>query len=182
MPEPPRRPEVTLVRSSEVLVAEPQDESAPRRSGLLVGLVAAALLLLLVAGPDDRAAGPAPVVDAQLVLQSDSLGVTQGGVLVVPLELRNSGPELRVRSAAAYAEPVVTDPVVQAPRSVRSGAQRRFVALLAPDCRLLRPGSQFRFSATVALRVGIGSSSRELTVDLASAPRVRESVAGLCRT
>jgi hypothetical protein len=184
--EPPRRPEVTLTRSSASLAADPEPEPEPRaahrRRGLLLALAAVGLLLLVLTTPSRSAPAPASTVDAELVLRAESLSVSQSGVLVVPLELRNAGPELRVRSASSYAEPVTTDPVVQAPETVRAGADRGFVVLLVPHCRLLAPGSPLRFRATVVLRVGVGSSMRDLTVDVGSAPAVRESVAGLCRT
>jgi hypothetical protein len=182
--DPQRRPEVTLTRSSASTLAEREPERpavAPQRRGLLLALGVVGLLLLAVTAPDRSGSAPTASVDAQLVLRPDSLSVTQGGVLVVPLELRNAGPELRVRSANAYAEPVTTDPVVQAPQAVRAGAQRGFVVLLQPHCRLLTPGSPLRFRATVVLRVAVGSSMRELTVDVAAVPSVRETVAGLCR-
>jgi hypothetical protein len=182
--DPQRRPEVTLTRSSAGTVgpAEPeQPVAAPQRRGLLLALGVIGLLLLAVTAPDRSAPDPPPPVEAQLVLRPESLSVTQGGVLVVPLELRNAGPELRVRAANAYAEPVTTDPVVQAPEVVRAGAQRGFVVLLVPHCRLLTPGSPLRFRATVVLRVAVGSSMQDLSVDVAAVPSVRETVAGLCR-
>lgn len=186
MHDPPRRPEVTLTRSSASLHAEPEPgpepAAAPGRRGLLLALAVVGMLLLAVTAPDRTSSAPAELVDAQLLLRADGLTVTQGGVLVVPLELRNAGRELRVRAANAYAEPVLTDPVVQAPESVRAGAQRGFVVLLQPHCRLLAPGSALRFRATVVLRVGVGSSMQDLAVDVAAAAPVRESVAGLCRS
>ena len=185
----PRRPEVTLVRTSAQLprgAAAPEQDRAPRRSGGV--LVATSLVALLVAVVASREPAPrtpqpdaVPVVEALLVVQARDLSVTQGGVLVLPVELRNGGSRLQVESASAYAEPVAQDPVLQAPTEVAPGAQRRFVALVAPDCRLLRPGSPIEFRATVLLRVAVGSLSQDLTADLAAAPGVRERVAGLCR-
>lgn len=190
MHDPPRRPEVTLVRSSAapspspalVAEAEPEPAAAPRRRGLLLALAVVGLLLLVLTTPNRSSPAPTSTVDARLVLRAENLSVSQGGVLVIPLELHNAGPELRVRSANAYAEPVTTDPVVQAPELVRAGAERGFVVLLVPHCRLLAPGSPLRFRATVVLRVGVGSSMRDLTADVGAAVPVRESVAGLCRT
>lgn len=180
MPQPPDRPEVTLTRSSAAMT--PTEPAPARRpvSGLLLLAVVGVLLLLVVGRGSTSTSAPDPTVDAQLVLEADSLSVTQGGVLVVPVELRNPGPALVVGSASVYAEPVLDDPVVQAPQTVAAQADRRFVALLAPDCRLLRPGSPIEFRATVMLRLVLGPTSRDVMVDLGAAPAIRERVAGLC--
>lgn len=185
----PRRPEVTLVRTSAPLpraAVEPEQPRSARRYGGLVVAAAAVVLLVGIArsgepAPPVPGAGATGAPDASLVVQARDLSVTQGGVLVLPVELRNGAQRLQVRSASAYAEPVVQDPVLQAPTSVAPGARRRFVALVAPDCRLLRPGSTIEFRATVLLRVAAGSVPQDLTADLAAAPGVRERVAGLCR-
>ena len=184
MRELPHRPEVTLTRSSLPLSSPDRGERAgraprARRTGVLL-LGAAGLAVALAVAVGGAGSGPAPELVAELVV-TDGLTVTQGGVFVVPLELRNRGPELSVRAAKVYAEPVVTDPIVQAPTRVRAQGQRRFVALLEPDCRLLRPGSTIDFRATVQLRLVLGATSRDVVVDLAQAPSVREQVAGLCR-
>lgn len=185
----PRRPEVTLVRTSAPLPAgaaeADQTRTPTRHRGLLLATALVALTIgIATAGdpaPPVSDVGPAGGPDASLVVQARDLSVTQGGVLVLPVELRNGGQRLQVRFASAYAEPVAQDPVLQAPTAVAPGARRRFVALVAPDCRLLRPGSQIEFRATVLLRVATGSVSQDLTADLAAAPGVRDRVAGLCR-
>ncbi len=179
-----RRPEVTLTSSSappEPLAVEgPQRPDRRPLALLLLPVVLLALVLGRPSAPDARP--PEPEQTPDLVLLEEQLAVTQGGVLVVALELRNPGDALQVRSAVAYAQPVVDDPEVQAPMTVRAGADRRFVALLAPDCRLLQPGSPLRFSASLLLQVGRGSVKQDLVLDLATAPVVRDRVAGLCRT
>ena len=180
MREPQERPEVTLTRSS---APSPRDVPLPPRRplpGWLLPLGVVGVLLVAAVGRDDPPRVQPPALDATLVLQAESLSVTQGGVLVVPVELRNPGPVVQVRSAEVYAEPVLADPAVEAPERVREASARRFVALLAPDCRLLRPGSPIEFRATVMLRLALGPTSRELVVDLGSDPAVRERVAGLC--
>lgn len=178
MRQSPDRPEVTLTRSSAPM-AQTAPVRRPRHGLVLLGLVAA-LLLAAVGRGSTSSPAPAPTVDAQLVLDPGGLSVTQGGVIVVPVELRNSGPALVIGDASVHAEPVLDDPVVQAPTTVAARVDRRFVALLAPDCRLLRPGSPIEFRATVMLRLVLGPASRDVTVDMGAAPAVRERIAGLC--
>lgn len=180
--EQPARPEVTLTASSaptDSAVAEPAEH--PSRRAALLLLLPLGLLLLALIRPAQEPLPPVPAAPPVLVLLPDQLSITQGGVLVVPVELRNPGPALRVQSAAAYAQPVVQDPRVQAPESVRAGAQRRFVVLVAPDCRLLQPMSPLGFSASVLVVVDRGSERVALDVDLTSAAAIRDAVAGLCR-
>ena len=126
-----------------------------------------------------RGAPPAPQPPAQLVLRGDALTVTQGGVLVVPLELRNPGERLSVRSAQVFASPVGSDPSVQAPEEVAARDSRRFVALVAPDCRLLR-GTGTAFSAGLILEVGRGPVDAQLLLDLSADPVVADRVRTLC--
>ena len=173
------RPEVTLVRSSlPPVLAEERAPAQPSRRWPLLGLVA---LALLAAGtPSPAEPPPPPVLSAMLVPQPGGLTLSQSGVLVLPFELRNPGPALEVTEAQAYAEPVRDDAVVQAPPGVRASGLRRFVALVTPDCRLLRPGSPIEFRATVRLRVQVDRSSEDLVVDVAAVPGVRETVTGLC--
>jgi hypothetical protein len=183
VPEQPRRPEVRLTGSSAPVGPSVDDAVArPPRRPLLLLLVPLALLLVAVALPaapafEARPAEPPPT----LVLLPDQLSVTQGGVLVVPVELRNPGAALQVRSAGAYAEPVREDPVLQAPERVEAGAQRRFVVLVAPDCRLLQPGSPLRFQASLLLKIARGSAVSDVLLDVASEPAVRDTVVSLCR-
>lgn len=172
---------MTLTGSSEPVQDREPDVRTPRRPLLLL-LVPLALLLVAVALPSTPSLeSRPPEPPATLVLLPDQLSVTQGGVLVVPVELRNPGAVLQVRSAGAYAEPVREDPVLQAPESVPAGGQRRFVALVAPDCRLLQPGSSLRFRASLLLKVARGSADEDLLLDLAAAPAILDTVASLCR-
>lgn len=179
-----RRPEVTLVSTSATSTAtagRADEPEARRRRPVGLLLVPLALVALVLTRPEPPPEpSPQPVPD--LVLLEEQLVVTQGGVLVVAVELRNPGDAMRVRSAAAYAQPVVDDPVVQAPETVRAATDRRFVALLAPDCRLLQPGSPLRFSASLLLQVARGSMAQDLVLDLAAAPAVTERVDALCRS
>ena len=187
VPEQPRRPEVRLTGSSAPAGPAVEDAARPPRRPLLLLLVPLALLVVAVALPSASRDGRTPLDTGPseppptLVLLADQLSVTQGGVLVVPVELRNPGPALQVRSAGAYAEPVREDPALQAPERVAAAAQRRFVVLVAPDCRLLQPGSPLRFQASLLLRVARGSAASDLLLDLSSEPAVRDTVTSLCR-
>ena len=169
------------MRSSAPVVAEPAIAPAPpRRAWWLLSLTAFGLVL---AGTSTGAEAPAPAVPLQvgLVAAAGGVAVAQSGVLVVPLELRNAGRAVAVDGATVYAEPVRQDARVQPPDEVGAGSTRSFVALLAPDCRLLRPGSPIGFRATVRLRVGAGASMEDRVLDLGAEPGVRRAVAGLCR-
>lgn len=178
------RPEVTLVASSAAPRPAPPDgadgPSAPRgrgRARLLLVLPGLALVAALLSGSPEPPE-PEVVFDVTLVLLAERISITQSGVLVLPVEMTNRGGALQVRRAAAYASPVVDDPVLQAPQEVEAGDVRRFVALVAPDCRVLRGG--LSFSASVLLRVAQGSVARDVVLDLAQDAAVRERVAGLC--
>lgn len=180
--EEQRRPEVTLTASSAPLRAQ-EPVSAPvrrrRRPVVLLALPAAALAVV-VGTRTPAPPQPPPPFEVELVLLADRVSLSQSGVLVLPLELRNSGPAVTVQRAGAYASPVVADPVLEAPEAVARGAHRRGVVLVAPDCRLLGPGSALDFSAAVLLRVGQGSVSRDVVLDLSGTTAVRRLVAGLC--
>lgn len=178
-----RRPDVTLTASSApTRLTPPAGGAAPRgrRSRAVLLLPAAAVAVALVTGsPDPDPPAPAPSVDVELAVLPDAISVSTTGVLVVPVQLSNSGPAVHVERALAYASPVVHDAVVQVPEDVAAASRRRFVTLLAPDCRLLRPGSTVGFSASVLLRVEQGSTAEDVVLDLTT-PAVRRVVQGLC--
>lgn len=161
---------------------EPADPR-PRRGPVLLLGVLAALALIVVLGHEDPppAPPPGPPVDAALTLVADAVSVTQSGVLVVPVLLQDRGPGLRVVDATAYAEPVRTDPAVEPPLGVAPGASRRFVVLLAPDCRLLSPRSGIAFNASLLVRVTAGDAEQQLVLPLGAEPSVLDRVTGLCR-
>ena len=174
-----RRPEVVLVRSSAPLVLAPlAPKPPPRRAWSQLSLTAFLLLVAGTATGADVVAAPEPLRVGLVAV--DGLTVSQSGVLVVPLQLSNAGRTVTVDASEVYAEPVRQDARVQVPGDVAEGESRGVVALLAPDCRLLRPGSPIEFSATVRVRVGRAGSEQDLHVDLGATPDVRRSVAGLC--
>ena len=176
-----RRPEVVLVRSSAPAAVLPREAPPPRRAWWLLSLTGFGLLLAGTSTGAEEPVAPEPLRVG--LVATDGLAVSQSGVLVVPLELSNadrSGRAVEVAAAQVYAEPVRQDARVQAPRDVAVGTTRGVVALLAPDCRLLRPGSPIAVRATVRLRVGTGTTDQDLVVDLGADPAVRRTVAGLC--
>lgn len=178
-----RRPEVTLTASSLPPAATVPEPATPRgrRPTALLLLPLVALGLALATGRTPAAPPPAPApFDAELLLLGDRLSITQSGILVLPVELRNRGGALQVRRAEAYGSPVRDDPAVQAPEEVAAGERRRFVALVAPDCALLDGGQGELFEASLLVRLASGSVSRDLVLDLADSELVRERVAGLC--
>ena len=190
-----RRPEVTLTASSLPRAtreprerpepADPAEQPEPSRRRRLTALLLLPLLAVVLALTTGRTPPapppPAPAsLDAELLLLGERLSITQSGILVLPVELRNRGGALQVRRAEAYGSPVRDDPAVQAPKQVAAGERRRFVALVAPDCALLDGGSSELFEASLLVRIGAGSVSRDLVLDLADSTLVRERVAGLC--
>lgn len=167
------------MRSSAPVAVLPDCAPAPpRRAWWLLSLTAFGLLLAGTSTGAGTPAAPEPL-DVRLVATHE-VAVSQSGVLVVPLELRNVGRAAPVAAAHVYAEPVRQDARVQAPRDIAGGTTRGVVALLAPDCRLLRPGSPIAFRATLRLRLGTGVTGADLVVDLGADPAVRRVVAGLC--
>jgi len=181
-----RRPQVTLTSSSSssrgATAPEPPALSpGRRRPAALLLLPLVALGLAFTTGRTPPAPAPAPAsFDAELLLLGERLSVTQSGILVLPVELRNRGGALQVRRAEAYGSPVRDDPAVQAPQELAAGERRRFVALLAPDCTLLDGGQSELFEASLLVRLASGSVSRDVVLDLAASEQVRERVAGLC--
>lgn len=157
--------------------------AAPGRLVPLVLLAAVAALAVLLAALREEPPAPAPVlpVDAALTLVPDDVSVTQSGVLVVPVLLRDRGPGLTVVDATAYAEPVRDDPAASPPQTVAPGQARRFVVLLAPDCRLLTPRSGLQFRASLLVRVASAGAEQQLVLPLGDTPAVADRVAGLCR-
>jgi len=183
VPAEQRRPEVTLTSSSlpREMTSEPRAPSPRRRPAALLLLLLVALGLALTTGRTPAAPPPvAATFDAELLLLGERLSITQSGILVLPVELRNRGGALQVRRAEAYGSPVRDDPAVQAPQEVAAGERRRFVALIAPDCTLLDGGQSALFEASLLVRLASGSVSRDLVLDLADSELVRERVAGLC--
>jgi hypothetical protein len=181
----PERPPVSLVGGTSPLPPSDAltsgDDAPPRRPWplLLAVLLVVAVALLSAVRPDappDRAGDLA----VELVVVPDGVTVSQQGVLVVPLEMRNLGSPLQVARAQAFAEPVRLDADLQAPPALAADETRRLVALLAPDCRLLRVQTGLTFRASVLVRVTAGSAGKDVVLDLGADPVVAERVAGLC--
>jgi len=183
VPAEQRRPQVTLT-SSSLHSAAVQEASDPAPRGRPVVLLLLPLLALVLALTTGRSPPPPPppapaTVDAELLLLGERLSMTQSGILVLPVELRNRGGALTVQRAEPYGFPLRADPSVLAPPDVAAGERRRFVMLVAPECRLLGGGAEL-FEASLLLRVVAGTSSRNIVLDLTDNGLVRERVAGLC--
>jgi hypothetical protein len=170
----------TAPGSADLLSAGDEEPPSDLRWPLVVAVLVVALVAVVGAVRPDRDEPRAGEVDAVLSLEADGISVSQTGVLVVPVQLRNLGAPLEVRRAQAYAEPVRLDPEVQAPPALEVQQTRRLIVLVAPDCRLLRVESGLSFRANILLRVGAGSVARDLVLDLGADPAVVQRVVGLC--
>lgn len=161
----------------------PGDGAHSRTAHVVVLLaVAAAVVLGVVVGRQDPLPGPerAPQpVGGDLSVVASGVSVSRGGVLVVPVVLQDRGSGLTVEHAQAYAAPVREDPSTSPPRVVPPGESRRFVVLLAPDCRFLTPETGLSFSASLLLRVRHAGGSEQLVLELD--PAVAAVVRRLCR-
>lgn len=171
-------PEITVLGEPAVAT---ETEPVARRGGSAALVVAALVLLFAVVRSEQAPPPPVPQLDAELTLVPDAVSITQSGILVIPVLLQDRGAGLRVLSAAPYAEPVREDPIAQPPLGVAAGQSRRFVVLVAPDCRLLTPRSGLDFRASLLLRIAGSQDERQLGLDLATDPAVAGAVAGLCR-
>jgi len=164
----------------DLLSANDEDRSSNLRWPLLVAVLVVALVAVVGAVRPDRAVPRAGEVDAVLSIEPDNISVTQSGVLVVPVQMRNRGAPLEVRRAQAFAEPVRLNPEVQAPPSLEVQQTRRLIVLVAPDCRLLRVQTGISFRASILVRVGAGSVGRDLVLDVGAEPAIMQRVLGLC--
>lgn len=170
-------PPVVTIRGGPPLRPRPPSP-APAPALPLVLLVLAGLVLFVAAAHGQRP--PPPPVSAELSTVGD-VAVSRSGVVVVPVALHDHGPGHRVLTARTYAGPVVMDAAVSPPPSVAPGRTRRFVVLLAPDCRLLASGTGIAFNASLMVRVGNGPATQEVVLDLSADPRVAARVQALCQ-
>lgn len=170
----------SAIAPADLLTGGDEDEPTRLRWPLLVAVLVVALVAVAGAVRPDRPVTRAGEVDAVLSIDPDSINITQSGVLVVPVEMRNQGGALEVRRAQAFAEPVRLNPDVQAPPSLDVQQTRRLIVLIAPDCRLLRPQSGLSFRASILVRIGSGSVGRDLVLDVGAEPVIMERVTGLC--
>ena len=153
---------------------------APVLLPLLLVLTALAVVVATAHGqrPEQR---PAVMVEADLAVVGGPIPVSQGGVVVLQVVLRDRGPGHRVASARVNASPVRAEPVVHPPSTVGPGRSRRFVVLLAPDCPMVGPAWGLEFRASLQVDIANGPSSRSLVLELGAHPAVAERVAALCR-
>ncbi len=162
---------------------DPRTATGLRTVGLVLAVTA--VVLAVVQGQREerpRLTRPDAVpVAAELRLVGRTVSVSQGGVLVVPVVLRDRGAGLTVTSARAYAEPVREDPVTSPPDRLAPGQEQRFVVLLSPDCRLLSGRSVLAFRASLLLQVEQDGAVLPLVLDLGRERTVARVVDGLCR-
>lgn len=166
--------------NDDLLSGRDEEQPASLRWPLLVAVLVVALVAVAGSVGPDRPVARAGEVDAALSIDPDSITITQSGVLVVPIEMRNQGGALEVRRAQAFAEPVRLNPEVQAPPSLDVQQTRRLIVLIAPDCRLLRTQSGLAFRASILVRIRSGSVGRDLVFDVGAEPVIMERVTGLC--
>jgi hypothetical protein len=152
-------------------------------SGLLVvGVLLAAVASLAVLQHEPPAPPPpAEPVEASLRVVGDRISNTRGGVLVVPVEIDNRGPAVRVEQVVVGAEPVRDTPASNGATRVAAGDRARFVAIVEPDCRLLQPGSMVGFVATASVTLRAGDERAAPMVDLGGDPSVVARVTAMCR-
>jgi len=124
---------------------------------------------------------PPPEVDAVLRVVGDRISQTRTGTLVVPVEVVNRGPALRLGRPRAYVDPVRGEATTTGATRVPAGGRARFVVVATPDCALLQPGSLVRPSAAVSVVARAGDRQAELRLDLDDDPDVRAAVVAACR-
>jgi hypothetical protein len=149
----------------------------PLGLAVAVALLAAGLALRSPAPPPP----PPPEVDAVLRVVGDRISQTRTGTLVVPVEVVNTGPALRLDPPRPYVDPALGEATATGATRVPAGGRARFVVVAAPDCRLLQPGSVVQPSAAVSVTARAGERTAELRLDLDEDPDVRAAVAAACR-
>ena len=174
-------PPVVTIRGGPAPRPPQAAASSPLVLPLLLGLCAATVVGAAASGRQAEPSRRPPPVAAEVALVAGNVPVSMTGIMVVPVVLRDGGPGHSVTSARAYAEPVRTEPVVLPPRRVAPGQARRFVVLLAPDCRLLGLRGRSGFRASLRLQVTNGGASQSLVLDVGGAREVQTKVRGLCR-
>lgn len=154
----------------------------------LVGgaLLAVAAAIALVAPAADPAL--APLVPAELHLVRDRVASSGGGVFVLPVELRGAAPGASVDEIAVWAAPVLAAPAGSGSRQADGAGTARFVALLQPDCALLRGpagvgsgAGDIDLVATVSVQLSaVGHRRTQVVLDLAGDRAVAARVQRLC--
>jgi hypothetical protein len=162
-----------------------RDRPPRRLSRRVVALLTGAALVagtvaLLQRGSSGEAAPDR--LDATLTVAEDDISVTQGGVVVLPVELASRGAGLRVRSAEVSASPVRSPPSVNVPEQVAAGGSVRLVAIVQPDCTVLGPGVGGELVATLVVRVvTLSGQEQDLVLAFGTSPALLSRLDGLCR-
>ena len=162
----------------------PAAARAPRRTppALLLGLVGVLVVIVVTSRPAAPEPPPAEPPLAAVLQVAGEVSTSQSGVLVVPVDVVNDGPDLRIVRSQVWAEPVRSDPATGGVTRVAAGRTGRVVALVEPDCRLLGPQSPLRFVASLGVRMAVGDGrERDVYVDLGAQPFLAQHVTTLCR-
>ena len=163
----------------EGVPASTAPEPAPRSTGplLLAGGVVVVALLAVAEVLSPAAPRPVPV-EATLALEPRDVAASRSGVLVLPVEVENAGPAVRVLDAQVEASPIGQESATTGRTRIAAGGSGRVVALVQPDCAALGTAPM-----EVVLRLRLRTADhaeRAYAVDLGEHPAVRQQVAGVC--
>lgn len=184
---PRRLPDVSRPPGPLVTVTgepAPPPTAAPvlRHPAAVAGVLGALVLLGAVAVGGPEPPPPPPPLAADLLLVENGIVSSASGVLVVPVQVHNRGPEVRLTSAVPWASPVRQEPATGGRRHLDAGGTGRIVAMLQPDCAMLDPVHGLGFQATLTVDLHGGQrQSRELQLELGRSPAVVARVAAVCR-
>lgn len=151
------------------------------RGGLLA--VAVALAVVASAAVLSRPAPEPPPspLEASLDLAADALTGSQGGVLILPVDVVVRGAEARIGRVVLWAEPVRQETVLSGRTRFRPGDPGRVRVLVQPDCSLLAPSQGHRLVLTLDLElIGADGQRAQQVLDLGAAAAVAARVAALC--
>ena len=155
----------------------PEPPSRPTGPLLLAGGVVAVAVLVLAEVLSPAAPRPDPV-QASLELAPRDVAASRSGVLVLPVEVDNRGPAVRVLDAEVEASPVGQASATSGRTRVEAGGSGRVNALVQPDCAELGT-APMQVVLRLRLRTADGVE-QPYELDLGEHPAVRQQVAGVC--
>lgn len=180
-PAPRPAPPVTVVGGPAG--SGPDGAAAPvGPAGVLLALAALVLLAVTVAVGRTPPADPVPPLEAALRLADGPLSGSQGGVLLLPVDVTVTGADSRLGDAVLWAEPVRQPTELAGGTRFTAGTTGRVVVLVQPDCTLLAPSQGLSLVLTAELElVGAQGQRVRRVLDLGAEPAVEQQVADLCR-